>query len=282
MFRPRQLYHRISLKRNAAVRWHSVIVTGSSRGIGKAIALRLARDGYNVCVNDVKFNASDAESVAEEIRSLGRKSVVAIADVTSLPQVEDMIRTSVRSLGELNTMVANAGIAQVKALLELTPDDTLDMFRVNVLGVQNCFQAAAKQMIAQGNGSSEKPNKLLAASSIAGFRPYPLHSHYCASKAAVKSLTEGYALELAEYHITANAYAPGVVATPLWEGIDTATAERKGWAKGEALEGMRKKIVLGRISVPNDVAKLVSFLASRDSDYITGQTQIVDGGIVWA
>ncbi|KAK5002710.1 hypothetical protein LTR60_007024, partial [Cryomyces antarcticus] len=147
----------------------TAIVTGSSRGIGeaitslcslsypilysrptgKAIALRLANDGYDICVNDVFANSAGVDEVVSSIKSLGRNAVPAIADVSDLGQVEQMIQKSVAELGPLNTMVANAGIAQVKALLDLTQQDLRKMFEVNVYGVFNCYSAAAKQMIEQ-------------------------------------------------------------------------------------------------------------------------------------
>lgn len=178
--------------------------------------------------------------------------------------------------------VANAGIAQVKPLLDLTEEDFSRIFAVNVQGVHNCYAEAAHQMISQGTCKADSPGKLLGAASIVGFKPFPLLSHYSASKWAVRGLTQACAMELAEHNITANAYAPGIVDTSMWDLIDEAMARRGGgkdMKKGEA----RRKIVenttaLRRTSVPEDVAKLVSFLCSSDSDFITGQTQIVDGG----
>ena len=142
------------------------IVTGSARGIGRAIALRLAQDGYDVAINDIAANKSGAEEVVQEIQKMGRKSTVAIADVSKLKEVTQMIENVVKELGPLNTMVANAGIAQVKPLLDLTEEDFENMFRVNVFGVQNCYQAAAKQIIKQGNATPESPAKLIGVSYI--------------------------------------------------------------------------------------------------------------------
>ncbi|WPG97658.1 Hypothetical protein R9X50_00043800 [Acrodontium crateriforme] len=258
------------------------IVTGSSRGIGKAIALRLAYDGYDVTINDVLANKAGAEETAEEIRKLGRKSTVALADVSKFAEVEQMIQTAVKELGNLDTMVANAGIAQVKALLDLTEEDFQRMFSVNVFGVNNCYKAAAQQIIKQGTASAEHPAKLIGAASIVAFKPFALLSHYSASKWAVRGLTQAYAMEMAEHHITVNAYAPGIVGTAMWDLIDEELGKKQGAQKGETIEKYsRELIALGRTSVPEDVAKLVSFLGSPDSDYVTGQTQVVDGGIIF-
>jgi NAD(P)-dependent dehydrogenase (short-subunit alcohol dehydrogenase family) len=180
------------------------------------------------------------------------------------------------------TRIANAGIAQVKQLLDLTEQDFQRMFDVNVFGVQNCFAEAAKQLISQGDCRPERPGKLIAAASIVAFKPFVMLPHYSASKWAVRGLTQAYAMELAEHNITVNAYAPGIVGTAMWELIDAGVAEKKGLQKGEVIKKMVHELTaLGRVSVPEDVAKLVSFLASSDSDFVTGQTQIVDGGIVY-
>jgi NAD(P)-dependent dehydrogenase (short-subunit alcohol dehydrogenase family) len=155
------------------------------------------------------------------------------------------------------------------------------MFRVNVFGLQNSYKAAAKQIISQNNSTLDQPSKLIGAASIVAFKPFALLSHYSASKFAVRGLTQAYAMELAEHHITVNAYAPGIVGTAMWDLIDEELGKKKGAAKGEMIKKYSGELIaLGRVSVPEDVAKLVSFLAGRDSDYVTGQTQVVDGGIV--
>jgi acetoin reductase-like protein len=259
----------------------TAIVTGSARGIGKSIALRLANDGYDICINDISANKQGAEEVAHEITQLGRKSTVAIGDVSVMSEVESVVQQSVNELGPLSTMVANAGIAQVKALLDLTPSDFERMFRINVFGVHNCHSTAAKQFIKQGNCTQDNPGKLLAAASIVAFKPFPLLSHYSASKYAVRGLTSSYAMELASEHITVNAYAPGIVGTAMWDLIDEELGKKKGAQKGETIKKYSQDLILlGRTSVPNDVASLVSFLSSKDSDYMTGQTICVDGGII--
>lgn len=151
------------------------IVTGSAQGIGRAIALRLAHDGYDVAINDISANQPLAEAVAQEIRDMGQKSTVAIADVSRLSEVTHMIEHVVQELGPLTTMVANAGIAQVKPLLDLTEDDFERMFRVNVFGVQNCYQAAAKQIIKQGTATPESPAKLIG---VCRSSYYTSHGHH--------------------------------------------------------------------------------------------------------
>ncbi|PVH82875.1 acetoin dehydrogenase-like protein [Cadophora sp. DSE1049] len=255
----------------------TAIVTGSARGIGKAIAIRLAEDGFDVCINDIAANKAGIEETVKEIQSLGRSSYGHIADVSKLSEVETLIAASVKELGPLNVMIANAGIAQVKALLDLSEDDVRRMFEVNVFGVFNCYSAAAKQMIRQGGGG-----KIVGAASIVAFKPFAMLSHYSASKFAVRGFTQAFAMEMAEHKITVNGYAPGIVGTAMWDLIDEELGKKSGVKKGDTIKKYSEDLIaLGRTSVPEDVAKTVSYLASPDSDYMTGQTLVIDGGIVF-
>ncbi|KAH8885381.1 NAD(P)-binding protein [Thozetella sp. PMI_491] len=254
----------------------TAIVTGSARGIGKAIALRLARDGYDVAVNDISSAQKHMDETVSEIHSLGRKAYGHVADVSQEEEVKGLVEASVANLGPLHTMIANAGIAQVKPLIDLSTADFERMLRVNVLGVQFCYQTAARQMIEQGT-----PGKLIGAASIVAFKPFALLGHYSASKWAVRGLTQAWAMEMAEHGITVNAYAPGIVGTGMWDLIDEGLAKKKGAKRGEMIKKYSESIHLGRTSVPEDVSNLVSFMASKDADYVTGQTYVVDGGIVF-
>ncbi|KAI1827042.1 hypothetical protein F4861DRAFT_536519 [Xylaria intraflava] len=259
----------------------SVIVTGSAKGIGKAIALRLAADGYDVCVNDVASNQAICDEIVKEIRSMGRKSCTAIADVTKRDEVVGMIQTSVRELGPLRTMIANAGTSNAVELIDMPDQEFQRLFAVNVFGVQNCFSEAAKQLISQGTCRPDRPGKLIAASSIAGFKAFATLGHYTSSKWAVRGLMQAYAVEMAEHNITANAYAPGIVDTTIWDNMKPGMANKLGLKTDEVMNALVHSLtMLKRMSVPEDVAKLVSFLASSDSDFVTGQTQLVDGGVI--
>ncbi|SDZ55579.1 SDR family oxidoreductase [Herbiconiux ginsengi] len=238
------------------------LVTGAGQGIGRGIALRLAVDGFDVAVNDIHRSNDKAEAVADEIRGLGRRAIAVTADVSNPDDVATMVATTVSALGRLDVAVANAGIAQAQALLETTADEWDLMFAINVRGVFLTWQAAARQFISQRGGG-----KLIAAGSNASHRAASFLPAYSASKFAVRGLTQVAAMQWAEYGITANAYAPGVVNTPLWAG------DPEGFAREAA------KIPLGRAQEPEDVAALVSYFASPDSNYMTGQTVIMDGGL---
>ncbi|MDX6380839.1 MAG: meso-butanediol dehydrogenase / (S,S)-butanediol dehydrogenase / diacetyl reductase [Rubrobacteraceae bacterium] len=253
------------------------LVTGAARGIGKGIALRLATDGLDVAVNDIEAKSGELEGVAEEIRDTGRRTFAVTADVSKPEEVERMVRRVADELGQLNVMVANAGIAQVIPLLDLTPEDWDRMMAINLRGVFLCYQAAAKQMIEQGSGG-----KIIGAASIAAHKGIALLGHYSASKWAVRGLTQAAAQEWAEYGITVNAYCPGIVDTSMWELIDEQMGGQMGLEKGEAIKQFSELIALGRVETPEDVAAFVSYLASKDSDYMTGQSVMIDGGILFS
>ena len=221
------------------------------------------------------MNKAGAEAVAEEITAAGGRAVAVPADVADRDAVFAMVDRVATELGSVDVMVANAGIAQVKALLEVTPDDLRKIFDVNVFGVVYCLQAAAEKMIAQGTGG-----KIISAASVAGHSGFSLLGHYSATKFAVRALTQAAAKELAPHKITVNAYCPGIVGTDMWDLIDEKMGPYLGNERGETLAQFTKLIALGRVQTPEDVAGFVSYLAGPDSDYMTGQSVMIDGGIV--
>ncbi|KAL4908553.1 hypothetical protein BDW74DRAFT_101730 [Aspergillus multicolor] len=274
----------------SSVARRTAIVTGSARGIGKAIALRLAHDGYNVCINDIPSSQSAIDSTVSEITSqipAAKGRVLGIpADVSSSGDVSALVKRSTEKLGPLTLMVANAGISQVKPLLNVTDDDIKKVMTVNFNGVFNCYRSAAEQMIAQGDPKSTagvSVYKILGAASIVAHKPFPSMGIYSASKWAVRGLTQAMAMEMARHKITVNAYAPGIVDTNMWEAIDGGLGELEGRGRGDSLKLYSDRfIALGRTSRADDVAGLVGgFLASKDSDYVTGQTMLVDGGVIF-
>ncbi|KAL4914520.1 hypothetical protein BDW62DRAFT_204536 [Aspergillus aurantiobrunneus] len=266
----------------------TAIVTGSARGIGKAIALRLVQAGYAVCINDTHGSQDAIDATVAGLRGQGGEARVigVAADVTSSAQVERLVKETVEKLGPLTLMVANAGVAQVKPLLDVSEEDIDRVMSVNFKGLFHCYTHAARQMMAQGNprdAAGVNVYKILGAASIVSHRPFATLGVYSASKWAVRGLTQAMAMEMAPHKITVNAYAPGIVDTAMWEGIDAGLGELEGREKGESMRLYSDRfIALGRTSTPEDVAGLVGgYLAGRDSDYVTGQTMLVDGGIIF-
>jgi meso-butanediol dehydrogenase/(S,S)-butanediol dehydrogenase/diacetyl reductase len=255
----------------------SAIVTGASRGIGRAITLRLGSDGYDLSVNDLPAAQAQLAEVADEIRQHGATAVVLVGDVSSAGDVERMVRSHVERYGGLDVMVANAGIAVTAQLLDTTVEQWRSTMAVNLEGVFNCYQAAARIMIAQGRGG-----RLIGAASVAAHRGGRWQTAYAASKFGVRGLTQAVAQELGQFGITANTYSPGVVQTAMWDSIDETITTTEGRPRGTAMAAMVPTIPLARLATPEDVAGVVSFLASEDSSYVTGQSIIVDGGMYFS
>lgn len=250
-------------------------VTGAGQGIGRAIACRLARDGYDISIADIPQAQPKVDAAIKEIESYGRKAIGVFADVRDAKQIYAAIDETVDRLGpKLFVSVANAGVTQVKPLLECTPEFMENEVRINLLGLMNTHVAAAKQMVKQGFGG-----RIVGAGSIASYRTAENLGPYGATKFAVRGFTEAAAKELAQYGIRVNAYGPGIVDTPMWDHIDRELARIENITVGEAkAKRVKNDIKLGRIQEPEDVAKLVSFLVSDEGEYITGQTIKTCGG----
>lgn len=253
------------------------IVTGASRGIGRGIALRLAEDGFDVVVNDISHQKADIDSVVAEIEATGKKAHGIVADVSNKDQVEAMVAETAEKFGELNVMVANAGILETTSILDLSVDQWDRVMAINLRGVFLCYSVAARQFIKQ-----KTPGKLIGACSISGYRPSGKAPAYCTSKWAVRGLTQTAALELGEYGITVNAYCPGSVKT----NMSTVFAQRivKDRSDTQNVEeayktSAHRKNAINQELFPEDIASLVSFLAGKDSNKMTGQTMICDGGM---
>jgi meso-butanediol dehydrogenase/(S,S)-butanediol dehydrogenase/diacetyl reductase len=252
----------------------AIVVTGAGQGIGRGIALRLAKDGANIGLVDLK--AEKIEAVRQEVEALGVRVATFTADVSKRDDVYAAIDHAEKALGGFDVIVNNAGIAQVKPLAEVLPEDVERIFRINVDGVLWGIQAAAKKFIEGG-----RKGKIINASSIAGHDGFAMLGVYSATKFAVRALTQAAAKEYASHSITVNAYCPGIVGTDMWVEIDERFSELTGAPKGETYKKYVDGIALGRAQTPEDVAALVAFLASEDSDYITGQAILTDGGIVY-
>jgi meso-butanediol dehydrogenase/(S,S)-butanediol dehydrogenase/diacetyl reductase len=198
------------------------------------------------------------------------------ADVTKRDDVYAAVEHAQQALGGFDVMVNNAGIAQVQPLADVTPAEVDKIFKVNVEGVLWGIQAAAKKF-----KQRRQKGKIISASSIAGHDGFAMLGVYSATKFAVRALTQAAAKEYAADGITVNAYCPGIVGTDMWVEIDRRFAEITGAPVGETYEKYVKGIALGRAQTPEDVAAFVSFLAGPDSDYMTGQAPLIDGGLVY-
>lgn len=251
-----------------------ILVTGAAQGIGRGIALRLAKEGADIALVDLK--ADKLADVAKEIEALGRKTTIFAADISNRDEVFAAVNHAEKELGGFDVMINNAGIAQVKPLADVTPEDMDRIFKINVNGVMWGIQAASEKFKELGH-----KGKIINASSIAGHDGFAMLGVYSATKFAVRALTQAAAKEYASAGITVNAYCPGIVGTDMWVEIDERFAEITGAPKGETYKKYVDGIALGRAQTPDDVAALVSFLASDDSDYITGQAILTDGGIVY-
>ncbi|KAJ7699240.1 NAD-binding protein [Mycena rosella] len=248
----------------------TAIVTGAARGIGQAIALRLADDGFDVAVNDIANNEEALYEVVEEIQAKGKASSAHVADVTSEDQVCGMIEQVVDTYGHLEVMVANAGIGGSIPIGEMTSAKWDHVMDVNAKGTFLCYKYAGMQMIKQGNGG-----RMIGASSAIGKRGEPFNFAYTASKFAIRGLTQAAAIEFGPHSITVNAYAPGPIDTPMF----TAVTPPYDISRQDMIDDFKKKIPLGRIGIPADIASLVSFIASKESQFITGQSISINGGI---
>lgn len=251
-----------------------VLVTGGGQGIGRGIALRLAADGHDIALVDLA--SEKIENVAAEVRGIGSKATTFVADVSDRDAVFAAVDHAHEALGGFDVMINNAGIAQVAPIDDVRPDDVRKIWAVNVDGVLWGIQAAAAKFKALG-----QKGKIINASSIAGHDGFAMLGVYSATKFAVRALTQAAAKEYAAHGITVNAYCPGVVGTDMWVTIDKRFAELTGAAEGETYDKFVGGIALGRAQTPEDVAAFVSYLSGPDSDYMTGQAGLIDGGLVF-
>ncbi|KAK0193186.1 NAD-binding protein [Armillaria mellea] len=243
------------------------IVTGSAQGIGKAIALRLADDGFDIAINDISVNAklTKLRAVQAEIMQKGRRCGIFPGDVSNEEDVKRIVDGIVNTLGGLDVMVANAGVCPTGSVLDYTVEQWDHAFAINTRGVFLCYQYAARQMIKQGRGG-----RIIGCSSSLGKQALPMLSLYAASKSAIRGLTQGAALDLGKFGITVNSYAPGVVDTELSRSI-----------MGNMEEIIKMNVTrsaMDYIGKAEDIAGFVSYLASQEARYMTGQTVGINGG----
>lgn len=257
----------------------NALVTGGAQGMGAAVGAYYAAQGANVCLGDV--NVEGAQAVADRInaRAAGRAIAVPL-DVTRRGQMKAAVAATVESFGSINVMLNNAGINKPLMFLDVTEENFNRIMEVNALGTLIGMQEAARQMIAQGRESG--PYKIINVGSILSRQAFDDVVPYACSKHAVLALINGGAKALTEHNITVNGYGPGVVRTELWEQLDKDLVEIGKFEKpGQSMDRLADTMILmKRYSYPEDVVGIAAFLASPESDYMTGQLIMIDGGMV--
>jgi 3-oxoacyl-[acyl-carrier protein] reductase len=236
------------------------LVTGAAQGIGKAIALLLARNGADIVVSDI--NLEKAEETAKEVRSIGQKAMAVRVDVANWNDVERMVEVILEKFAKIDILVNNAGITRDKLILRMTDEDWDAVLNVNLKGTFHCTKAVVRHMAKQRSG------KIVNIASVVGEMGNAGQANYSASKAGVIGLTKTIAREYAQRGIHVNAVAPGYIETPMTEALPE-----------KAKEELKKLIPMERLGKPEDVAEAVLFLASEESSYVTGQVLNVNGGI---
>ncbi|MBV8585936.1 MAG: glucose 1-dehydrogenase [Verrucomicrobia bacterium] len=250
---------------------HSVLITGASRGIGKGLAHRFAREGARLTL---AANEPQVLDVATELSATGAQVFGVVCDVTDKAAVDDLFDQALHHYGQLDVSIQNAGVITIAKIEDLTEGEWDKVLAVNTKGVFLCCQAAAVRMLPRKSG------RIINTASGQARQGFIYTPHYAASKFAVVGITQSLAKELAPHNITVNAFCPGIVDTDMWSYNDTAWGKLLGnYQPGELMREWISKIPMQRVGTPEDVAGLVTFLASADAGYITGQTINVDGGM---
>ncbi|MBN9671939.1 L-iditol 2-dehydrogenase [Labrenzia aggregata] len=246
----------------------SALITGAARGIGKAFAARYVAEGATVAIADI--NLKGAEAAAAEI---GPAAYAVPLDVTDQASIDAAMATVEEKTGGLDILVNNAALFDLAPIVEISRESYQRLFDINVSGTLFTMQAAARSMIRRGKGG-----KIINMASQAGRRGEPLVAVYCATKAAVISLTQSAGLNLIEHGINVNAIAPGVVDGEHWDGVDALFAKYEGLVPGEKKAAVGASVPAGRMATADDLTGMAVFLASSEADYILAQTYNVDGG----
>jgi glucose 1-dehydrogenase len=244
----------------------NALVTGSSKGIGRAIALRFAQEGANVVVN-YNSDPKGADEAVADIKALGVKGVALQADLSSVDAVQSLLSQSIAALGSLDVLVNNAGVETRAPFWEVTEADYDKVLNVNLKGVFFATQAMVNHLRA-----TNRKGRIVNISSVHEELPFPNFAAYCASKGGLKMLTRNLAVELGPLGIAINSIAPGAIETPINTKLLNDPVK---------LQALISQIPLGRLGKPDDVAGLAVFLASEQASYVTGSTFYVDGGLTW-
>jgi glucose 1-dehydrogenase len=242
------------------------IVTGSSQGIGQAIAVRLAQDGINIAI-DYRTHDEGANETLRQVEAAGAKAVVIKADLSVVSEINNLVEQTLKTFGRVDLLVNNAGIEKRKDYWDVTESEYEAVMNVNLKGV-----FFATQQVVRYLRSQKRPGKIINISSVHEELPFPHFASYCMSKGGLKMMTRNLAIELAPLGITVNSIAPGAIETPINKALLNNPAE---------LNALLENIPLRRLGQPSDVAEAVAFLASDKANYITGTTLFVDGGLLW-
>ncbi|MGR3761809.1 L-iditol 2-dehydrogenase [Roseobacteraceae bacterium NS-SX3] len=246
----------------------TALITGSARGIGRAFAGAYVREGARVAIADIDF--AGAQAAAAE---LGGGSIAVRLDVTDQTSIEQAVAETVTELGRIDILINNAAVFTAAPISEITRDEFDRTFAVNVAGTLFTLQAVARHMIERGGGG-----KIINMASQAGRRGEPLVAVYCATKAAIISLTQSAGLNLIRHGINVNAISPGVVEGEHWDGVDAFFAKYEGKAPGQKKREVAQAVPYGRMGRADDLTGMAVFLASNEADYVAAQTYNVDGG----
>lgn len=254
------------------------LITGAARGMGAAVAENYAEQGAKICVADI--NLEGCQEVVDRIKAKGGEAIAVSLDVTNRDQMKAAVQATVDAFGSLNVMLNNAGINKPLMFLDITEENWRQIMDVNAWGCLVGMQEAAKQMIAQGKENG--PYKIINVGSILSRQAFDDVVPYSCSKHAVQAMINGGAKALVDHNITVNGYGPGVVRTELWEQLDKdLVAIGKFDKAGQSMDKLAESMILmKRYSYPEDVVGTAAFLASSDSDYMTGQLLMIDGGMI--
>lgn len=246
----------------------AALITGAARGIGLAFAQAYVREGARVAIADIDIDR--ARAAASEI---GEAAIAVELDVMRQESIDAAVAETVRAFGGIDILINNAAVFTAAPIVEIAREDYARVFDINVAGTLFTMQAVARHMIARGQGG-----RIINMASQAGRRGEPLVAVYCATKAAVISLTQSAALNLIEHGITVNAIAPGVVDGEHWDGVDAFFAKYENKAPGQKKREVGAGVPFGRMATPDDLTGMAVFLASDEARYIVAQTYNVDGG----
>ncbi|CCQ72154.1 L-iditol 2-dehydrogenase [Magnetospira sp. QH-2] len=246
----------------------TALVTGAARGIGKAFAKAYAAEGATVAIGDI-----DLAGAQQAARDIGKGAFAVPLDVTDAHSIQKAVDLVTKRAGGIDILINNAGIFDMAPVVEITQESYDRVFAINVQGTLFMMQAVARSMIARGQGG-----KIINMASQAGRRGEPLVAIYCASKAAIISLTQSAGLDLIKHHINVNAISPGVVEGDHWDGVDALFAKYENRPLGEKKRLVGAEVPYGRMGTAEDLTGMAVFLASAESDYVVAQTFNVDGG----